>query len=605
MERTLGKYKLDKMLGSGSFGAIWLAEDSWLEKKLALKIPHNQGQDMRKILAEPKLLASLDHPNIVRLITVDQVGNKLFLVMEYIDGPDLRTALEKNPYPMNKMLDICRQILSALEYSHARNVVHRDLKPTNILLTSSGVVKVTDFGTAVHGVAEGGKEGMAGTINYMAREQIIGKPVAASDVYSMGVMLYEMVTGRLPFEDAVWKALVTKILKETPLAPREINNRIPAQLEKIILKAIDRDLGKRYKSAGEMKEALEALPPEVVNAQVRTADFDDGSEAATIDLSQGEETEAEKKPAATSIASLWTQGYGYKLDTVWSQRGRDDGQFINPVDISVDSSGRVYVVDSLRCDLQVFDKEMKFLYKVGGYGRAGAVQDEPTFLQPAALSLDTNGHLVVLDQRSCFFYSLTLEGKIKSRFGGHFAGGAGRSESGIKGFEAPRDITTDTRGHIFVADTGNNRIGVFSNLCLPETKFGAKGNRKGDFNGPVSLVVNGNNQLVVLDAGNFEVKTFSVWGEFKHSFGKRGKGETEFDRPVHVNVDAGNNIFVCDGPKVKVFEPNGKPVCSFTHDAEHRFSAYGGLAIDDTGVVWVTAPREAAVMRFKLEKSGE
>ena len=151
-DKTLGKYKLVEMRGSGSFGAIWLAEDTWLEKKYALKIPHDQGQDMRKILAEPKLLASLDHVNIVKLITVDQVSNKLFLVMEYIDGPDLRTALGATPYPLSKMLDIAKQILAALEYAHAKNVVHRDLKPTNILLTSSGVVKVTDFGTAVQGM---------------------------------------------------------------------------------------------------------------------------------------------------------------------------------------------------------------------------------------------------------------------------------------------------------------------------------------------------------------------------------------------------------------------------------------------------------------------
>ena len=192
LQGNIDKYKLLEIKGSGTFGTVWLAEDTWIGKKVAIKIPHNQKEEFTTLIAEPKLLASLDHPNIVQILTVDKAENIFFMVMEYVDGKNLAQLIQETTLTYKEAVDIIIQILSALQYAHEKNVIHRDLKPGNILLTADRKAKITDFGTAMIQAGKNGA-GIGGTLYYMAKEQVLGHPIPASDVYSVGVILYEMV----------------------------------------------------------------------------------------------------------------------------------------------------------------------------------------------------------------------------------------------------------------------------------------------------------------------------------------------------------------------------------------------------------------------------
>jgi serine/threonine protein kinase len=226
LQGFIDKYKLIEVKGSGTFGTVWLAEDTWMGKQVALKIPHNQKEDFTRLIAEPKMLASLTHPNIVQILTVDKAENTFFMVMEYVDGESLAQLMQDATLTLREVVDIVTQILSAVQYAHDKNVIHRDLKPSNILLTHDRKVKISDFGTATMTQAVKGP-GIGGTLYYMAKEQVLGHPVPASDIYSVGVVLYEMVTGQLPFIDEVAMVLLNKILKDDPMPPRTINPNIP------------------------------------------------------------------------------------------------------------------------------------------------------------------------------------------------------------------------------------------------------------------------------------------------------------------------------------------------------------------------------------------
>ncbi len=178
----LGKYRLIRQAGGGAFGSVWLAEDTWLSKNVALKIPHNQSVDFRKLVAEPKMLAVLDHPHIIRLLTVEKAGDIVFMVMDYVEGRSLRDILAEGPLSLQQAIGIGKDILGALSYAHEKGIVHRDLKPANIVIDREGHAKITDFGTA-HALQAGEETVAAGTLFYMAKEQLLGRVMPASDLY--------------------------------------------------------------------------------------------------------------------------------------------------------------------------------------------------------------------------------------------------------------------------------------------------------------------------------------------------------------------------------------------------------------------------------------
>ena len=216
-----------------------------------------------RFLREVKLTASLDHPNICALRTAFSNDNRLYMVMEYVEGTTMATKLDMGPLSVNDAVKYISQVLSAVSYAHQRHIIHRDIKPANMMLTTQGMIKLMDFGIA----RSGDERGLTmtgttlGSIGYMSPEQVKGDPTdARSDLYSVGIVLYEFVTGRRPFVANSEYSIMAAHLNQTPKPPLELNPGLPAALNEIILMAIAKEPAKRFQTAEAFANALSTVP---------------------------------------------------------------------------------------------------------------------------------------------------------------------------------------------------------------------------------------------------------------------------------------------------------------------------------------------------------
>ena len=261
--QTIGKYRILSSLGSGGFGSVYLAEDTWIDKKVALKVPHKQNLDFSEMLKEPRLLASMSHPNIVTVLTAEKEEGVFFIVMEYVQGDTLEhLIMREGALEVTRALDFSCQICNAVDHAHRAGILHRDLRPGNMLVSESGMLKVTDFGTsrfleiAAHGTT------VIGSPPYMAPEQFQGKAVFASDIYSVGVTMYQMLTGSLPYDTPAPADLARLARGELVTAPRLKNPKIPKAINDIVLRALAPDPTVRYQRAADvLNDMLAARAP--------------------------------------------------------------------------------------------------------------------------------------------------------------------------------------------------------------------------------------------------------------------------------------------------------------------------------------------------------
>src|SRR6187431_1613756 len=251
--QNLGKYKIIAPLGSGGFGTVYLAQDTWIDKKVAIKVPHRQNLDFGELVREPRLLASLSHPNIVTVLTAERQDDVFFIVMEYVPGDTLEAVIERDgTLDLNRALDYTCQICNAMDHAHQQGIIHRDLRPGNVLVTDQGMVKVADFGTsrfleiAAHGTT------VIGSPPYMAPEQFHGKAVFASDLYSLGVTMFQMLTGDLPYDTPTPSDLDRMMSGELVSPPRLKNQAIPKAISDIVMRAMSPDLTARYQRASDL-----------------------------------------------------------------------------------------------------------------------------------------------------------------------------------------------------------------------------------------------------------------------------------------------------------------------------------------------------------------
>lgn len=265
--KTISHYKIIQKIGSGGMGTVYKAQDTKLDRHVALKFlpPHlSQAEaEKKRFIHEAKAASALDHPNICNIYEINETKDgQLFIVMACYEGESLKEKIEQGPLPLEEALDIAGQIATGLEKAHAKRIVHRDIKPANILITEDGVVKIVDFGLAkLAGRTMLTKEGTTlGTVDYMSPEQTEGADVDhRADVWALGIMIYEMLTGERPFKGDYEQAVIYSILNENPVSVTKINPAVPEQLEKIVLKALAKKPAKRYANIKEFLKDLTAV----------------------------------------------------------------------------------------------------------------------------------------------------------------------------------------------------------------------------------------------------------------------------------------------------------------------------------------------------------
>jgi serine/threonine protein kinase len=262
--KRLGRYHLERILGEGGFGEVWSAYDPHLDRHVAIKLPRrdrNTLQDMDAFLVEARKVASLRHAGIVPVFDVGQAEGQWFFVCQLIEGTDLSQRIGDSPLPPAEIARIVRDIALALHYAHEQGFVHRDLKPANILLDRHGKAYLTDFGIALtQSEWNASRAQTVGTLAYMAPEQIEGIAEsfdARADVYALGVVLYQTLTRQLPFPEHSPLELRRAVLSDVPRSPRTIDSQIPAELERICLKAMAKSPANRYRHAKSLADDLD------------------------------------------------------------------------------------------------------------------------------------------------------------------------------------------------------------------------------------------------------------------------------------------------------------------------------------------------------------
>lgn len=286
--RQIHQYRIESLLGEGGMGTVYQATDTQLERLVAIKMLHthlvSQASFMERFRNEALILARLNHPNIAVVYSFLQDSTDYFMAMEYVEGSSLEALIQQaGALPINVATELVRQALEGLAHAHRKGILHRDIKPANLILTPEGSVKLMDFGIAK--VAGNQRLTQAnrivGTLEYMAPELIQGEsPSPASDIYAMGILLYELLSGKLPFASRTDYELMQAIIREKPVTLRNLNAHIPKELEAIVQKALEKNPEKRYADAKAFQKAL--LPFCLHTPSLDPAQF--GRQAPTTDL---------------------------------------------------------------------------------------------------------------------------------------------------------------------------------------------------------------------------------------------------------------------------------------------------------------------------------
>ncbi len=298
------RYEIIELIGSGGMANVYKALCHRLNRYDAVKIMRDDTaantELRRRFRAESQAVAMLSHPNIVSVYDVSHSDDIEYIVMELIDGITLKQYLQKKSVlDPSEVLNFSIQIAKALEHAHSKGIIHRDIKPQNIMLLKDGMIKVADFGIAsLESDIEENNGETVGSVHYIAPEQARGQaPDARSDIYSLGIVMYEMLTGKLPYVGASDVEVAVKHMNTDPVSPRDIVPDIPEELERICLKAMDSDINERYQTAGELLNELEQYKTQSLAAHVL-----EDSEAVLIDSDEQPRRRAQRSRRSRKIA---------------------------------------------------------------------------------------------------------------------------------------------------------------------------------------------------------------------------------------------------------------------------------------------------------------
>ncbi len=323
LNETIAHYRILRKLGSGGMGVVYEAEDTKLGRRVALKfLPEHTRRDpqtLERFLREARAASALNHPGICTIHAIEEHDGRTFIAMELLEGQTLDKLIPLPSLPVPRTLDMGVQLADALDAAHKKSIVHRDIKPANIFVTERGAVKILDFGLAkllpehhanIAGETLGDPETLlltspgtsVGTISYMSPEQARGEELdARSDLFSLGAVLYQMLTGKQPFPGSTSAVVFDNILHNAPVAPVTLNPDVPAELERILNKALEKDRDVRYQVAAELRADLKRLQREIDSGKVTPVSSSSGRIATRLSTPAAQPAEPPPSPSSSSI----------------------------------------------------------------------------------------------------------------------------------------------------------------------------------------------------------------------------------------------------------------------------------------------------------------
>lgn len=639
----VGKYdnfKILSELGRGGMGIVYKAQDKRNGNFIAIKQlllenvdPQKHDEFKDRFIRESQTALRLNHENIVKVLEVSQNPGDFFYVMEFLDGRSLREDLLKRskPYSIESYWPILRQVTEGLSFAHAMNVVHRDVKPDNIFLLRDGTVKITDFGIARAADFESThltKTGvMLGTLAYVSPEQLQNAKNVdhRADIFSLAVVTYEALSGKLPFTGEGIAQTIVKIMSSEEIPLDKLNPSIPEDLAAVVSKALRKKPKDRYRatkeflrdfqicaekicgSLGGSLDDLNTWEEHTIEKPIDIKDFDSHdtrqkaiaaerakAEAVTScsdlvavpgvsnSLNSSNSSNTPKPQDATEVSQGGGVPFFNLIDytpITWlktiSHFGENRSSFEEPNAVAY-RSGRLVVSDAARREAYAYNNDGRYVLSLkADPNNQQSKTNGGRLSKPSGLVIDERGRIYICDSSDHFIRVFNAQGNFLKDFK-NIQG----KEGGLQG------IALDTTGLLYASDQNNGCLQVFqSDMGLWVRTIGSKGRDQGQFQLPAGLTCDKQNRIIASDYGTSRISIFNKTGMFIRSFGEKGKSSGMFNLPKAVAVDRMDRIFVLDSlnHRIQVFGSSGNWLCTFGSLGKEKdqFCGPSDLCIDN------------------------
>lgn len=618
----LGKYEILEEIGRGGMGVVYKAKDVRIERIVAIKellINPSLVKAADEIIArfhrEAQTAGSLQHPNIVTIHDFGEDSGNHYIAMEFIEGKNLKEYMEEgHEFSDEELLDIMIQVCEGLAHAHERNIVHRDIKPDNISITSKGKVKITDFGIArmstsnpMMSMTQDGT--MLGTLGYISPEQLQDSRRVdhRADIFSLGAMMYELYTGKLPFDAGNLGATILKIVSEDPTPPTRLNPDCDPRVEKIIMKAMQKLPDFRYQSAAEIAEELRSIKDGASSStQEKMASCvscgkeifagakfcpycgsaQAGAPSPTASPAPAAPTAPVAPPPTPASGSAYDREQALKtpmlrtpLSSSEKQQEKEDSSRKKPEKpnsfkarlnrlIELASTYQTNPragIPSTRTREAALDSKTQVaapsLRKTGHYNPSSTTMrstmggDRPGAFQQLG---GQNAHQKMMRTTQAPAGIPGAENVSKDSLQLEFSHKIGQVGAGKGQFYQPRGLAI-YQGLVFVADTQNQRIQVFSKIGDWQYLIRA-GSQQDYLKSPCSVTVSRQGYIYVVDSGTSRIAVFDQSGRFIRSFGTHGKGRGEFSNPYGIAISSKDEVYVADteNSRIQVLDSHGQ-----------------------------------------------
>lgn len=645
----LEKYQIIEEVGRGGMGLVYKALDLRLGRTVALKelviSPTITGVEKDEIVArfkqEAQTAAFLNHPNIITIFDVGEENNRHFIAMEFLPGKTLKDYLDEDyQYSKDELLDLLIQIASGLDHAHSKGIIHRDIKPDNMKILEGNVVKITDFGIAriessTSNLTQDGT--MLGTLGYISPEQLHNSKGVDSraDIFSFGAMMYEIYTKKLPFDGGTVGSTILKIMTENPVHPSKIVPDIDPEIEKIILKCLEKDPNTRYQNFKDVvqdlifvkalsnrkeKEALsqqnmsQTLPPMTPTDSFyqNVSLLRNNQTLPPIKPQLAEQvlnTTEDKRPeqgneTKNPYANMLNSSLNSKLPPPppvsrpeavtnpplnkisYPPIGGDHRSLYNNQS-SLSSKSNIQSSNSVLPTPTQSDIRIAF---VRMFGKSGINKGD--FSSPKGLAVSNDGNVFIADTQN-------RRVQVFNSFG------SWQYNIQISEMQSPVDITFDSSNKIYIIDSVDCHIRVFDYSGNLLNKFAGKGVGSGQLKSASGISIC-NDKIYVVDTEGYRICVFALTGQMTSVFGKFGTRPGEYKSPYSIAVDD-SRIYILDYgfPRVQVIDKDGisRLVFGERGTAKGQFSIPKGIAIDKAGRIYICDTLNHRVQVF--DKSGK